>query len=59
MASAGGDGNMHVLSLAGVVGNGERGGNVEDRICVAEGGEEVVGFHTQPIQCGNVVTMNL
>lgn len=50
---------MHVLSLAGVVGNGERGGNVEDRICVAEGGEEVVGFHTQPIQCGNVVTMNL
>jgi len=50
---------MHVLNLAGVVGNGERGGNAEDRIRAAEGGEEVVGFHNQPIQRDNVVTMNL
>lgn len=56
MASAGGDENMHVLNLAGVVGSGERGGNAEDQICA---GEEVGGFHTQPIQSDNVVTTNL
>ena len=50
---------MHVLNLAGVVGNGERGENAEDRIWAAAAGEEVGGFHTQPIQSDNVVTMNL
>lgn len=50
---------MYVLNLAGVVDNGERGGNAEDRIYVAAAGEEVVGFHSQPIQSDNVVTMNL
>lgn len=56
MAWAGGGENMHVLNLAGAVGSEERGGNAGDRMCV---GEEVGGFHTQPIQSDNVVTTSL
>ena len=47
------DEDTHVLNRAGVVGSGERGGNVEVRICAT------VGFHTQLIQSNNVVTANL
>lgn len=54
----GGYGDTHVLRQAGVVGDGERGGNAVVQICAAAD-EGVGGCHTQLIQSNNVVTMNL
>lgn len=58
MVWVGGDGDIHVLRLTGVVGDGERGGNVVVQIC-AVADEGVGDFHTQPIQSNDVVMVNL
>lgn len=58
MVWVGVDGDIHVLRQAGVVGGGERGGNVVVQIR-AVAGEGAGDFHTQLIQSNNVVTMNL
>ena len=58
MEWVGGDGDIHVLRRAGVVGDGERGGNAVVQIC-AVADEGVGDFHIQPIQSNNVVTVNL
>ena len=52
------EGDIHVLSQAGAVGDGERGGNAGVQIRAAAD-EEVGGFHTQLIQGNNVVGTNL
>jgi len=59
MVWVGGDGDTHPLNQAGVVGDGEHGGNAEVQICVVAVGEGVGDFHTRLIQSSKVVTMNL